>query len=103
MLPDITGNVEENVKPNMCLGQVIVKEEDINYKVKRGIRCRVRDKQDSSGKKMVDNIGLSTARALELNFSLLTDLWLHCVYGLLTRKGTGSILTSLTKTTFVCV
>lgn len=60
-------------------------------------------KQDSSSKESTI-FALSTAGVLELGLSFLTDLWLHGMYGLLTRKAQDlSQLGSLTKPTFVCI
>lgn len=59
-------------------------------------------KQDSSSKESTI-FALSTAGVLELDLAFLTDLWLHGMYGLLTRKGTRSIPTGQLNQTYLRV
>lgn len=59
-------------------------------------------KQDGGSKEPTMS-ALSTAAALELDLYFLTGLWLHGMYGLLTRKGTRSIPTGQLNQTYLCV
>lgn len=104
LLPDITGNVQKNVSPNLCLDQVIVKEEEMNYKVNRDwVQVK-----GQAGQQQKENSSQYLHLAQQGHLNLISLSWLisGCIVCMGCSLGKAQDLAqpeSLTETTFMCV